>query len=229
MPRPTSLREKLGGEATPSASSQQATLLGPFVSRRVLPPGDHSRRRFARDPRSLARSPSAPSAATAEAYLNLTPLTDLCNQHEGRAHRANDGSLLRGGISDSLGVSDGSERGRRRFLREPEGPGPIRKNRPRRARTPKSACARRHRGPLRLPRTPQCRRLDLPKSWRPPDCRTDRDPPPTLRANGASLRTSLRCLPPPGNHPRSYSLVAAGRKPPRGGVRHGRAFFTSPG
>jgi len=34
------------------------------------------------------------------AYLDLTPLTDLCNQHEGRAHCANDRSSPEETISD---------------------------------------------------------------------------------------------------------------------------------
>jgi hypothetical protein len=65
---------------------QQATLLGPFVFRRVLPRDDHSRRLFALGSGPRARSPSAPPAATGSAYLDLAPLTDLCNQHRGRAH-----------------------------------------------------------------------------------------------------------------------------------------------
>jgi hypothetical protein len=56
----------------------------------VSPLGDRSRRLFALDSKPRARSPSAPPAATGNAYLNLTPLTELCNQHGGRAHWADD-------------------------------------------------------------------------------------------------------------------------------------------
>lgn len=55
-----------------------------------MPPDDRSRRLFALDSRPRARPPSTPPAATGSACLDLTPLTDFCNQHGGRAHWADD-------------------------------------------------------------------------------------------------------------------------------------------
>jgi hypothetical protein len=60
------------------------------------------------------------------AYLDLTPLTDLCNQPGGRAHRANDCSSPEEYISDSSVPRGRSHRGlQAAFSTEPEGSEPT--------------------------------------------------------------------------------------------------------
>lgn len=196
----------------------------------MLPPGAHSRRLFGLDSWSRTRPPWAPPAATDGACLDRTSLADLCNRHGGRAHLASGGSLPEGPfLTLWCPRAEATETCKRRFLREPEGSGPVpRRHRPRRAKSPESACARRHRGQLLLPRAPQCRRLSLPKGWNLPEGRASRDPCPTSRANGEGRRAGLRRLPPTRSHPGSYSLVAAIRSPPAGDDWNGRAFFTNP-
>jgi hypothetical protein len=109
----------------PSVFSQQAALLGPFVFRRVLPLGDRSRRLFALGSWPRARSPSAPPAATDSAYLNLTSLTDLCNQHGGRAHWADDCSSPGPPFLTVRCLRAEAARLRAAHLSEPESSGPM--------------------------------------------------------------------------------------------------------
>jgi hypothetical protein len=130
-------------------------------------------------------------------------------------------------LSGALGA-EATESGERRFWRNPKAPDRHQRHRSRRSGSPESACARRHRGQLRLTRTPQCRGPILLESWNLRSWLSQPRSSSNLPRERCGLWKDLRCLPPPRSLPGSYSRVTVARLPPESDSRDDRAFFTNP-
>lgn len=187
-----------------------------------------------------ARSPWAPPAATGEACLNLTSLTDLCNQHGGRTHPASDRSSLGAAFPKLRSPSlerppkgDPCSGTRAAFCRNllPKHRAPVRR---RNAGSAGRICLTQHArcGAVADSGSSEHligRRFHVPEDWRPRSSSTGQGPRPTSRANGTGHLKNLRCFPPPESH--GGELLPPSRHPSaaRRLLPNERAFFHDSG
>lgn len=130
-------------------------------------------------------------------------------------------------LSGALGA-EATESCEQRFWRNPKAPDRYLRHRSRRSGSPESACARRHRGQLRLTRTPQCRGPILLESWNLRSRLSQPRSSSSLPRERCGLWKDLRCLPPSGSHPGSYSQMTVACSPLESDSQDERAFFTNP-
>jgi len=226
FPPPSRERRLFPRHRTPSASKEPSS--GPSDSPHVsawlvVSTPLHPGLPFFADLPLWARSPSAPPAATGEACLDQTSLTDFYNHTKDRAHWTNVRTspetpfltLLVPALRGAPGIVSGG------VSPAPESAGPAGRSRP-------SQHARGgSRGQLELLRTSPCRQPNSKGAGTSPGKRLTKTPPSARRTNGTGLREAGDAFNLQEARAECRSLLAAARRPRKHGFQSNRALFTS--